>query len=123
MHILTQQAINIVSQKLHLPITGLEQDWDIELADSSRIDEFLTLFKQDNNLDNEQKYVLMALILASCDDALQEGKALSRDSWTYIEWVLKTHSIYHALIDYWGLPTSKNENDLFALTPYIRAIY
>lgn len=122
MHILTKQAIDTISQKLHLSTTGTEQDWDIELADSVRIDEFLTLFKQDSSLNNEQKYALMALILASCDDALQEGKLLAMESWTYIKWVLNTDPLYQNLVDYWSIPTAENQDDLFALTPYLRSI-
>ena len=121
MHILKKRAVEAISQKLNLSVTGSEQDWDIELADPTRINEFLTVFKQDSSLDSEQKYTLMALILASYEDALQEGKPLV-DNWEYIKETLKDDLTYSDLVDYWSLPTDSNEVNLFKITPYIRLL-
>ena len=121
MHILKRESIEVVSQKLSLSVTGAEQDWDIELANSSRIDKFLAVFRQDSSLTIEQKYALMALILASYQDALQEGKPLN-DGWNYVKEILKNDSNYCDLVDYWSLPNEKNEDDLFEITPYIRLL-
>lgn len=121
MHILKRKAVDLISQKLKLPVTGTEQDWDIELADPTRIDEFITLFKQDSSLDNEQKYTLMALILASYEDALQEGNPLN-DTWEYVKKTLKNDLTYSDLVEYWSLPTETDEDNFFGLTPFIRSL-
>lgn len=121
MHRLKRRAVKFISQKLNLPVTGGEQDWDIELADPTRIEEFVMLFKQDSGLDTEQKYALMALILASYEDALQGGQPLN-GSWDYIKKTLKNDLTYSDLIEYWSLPTENNEGNLFGITPYIRSL-
>jgi len=54
---------------LLLPTSGKEQDWDIELADAIRLDEFLNVLDH-QHLSDDQKHALMALIIASYDDFL-----------------------------------------------------
>jgi len=39
--ILKKEIIEQLSNELALPFTGIEQDWDIEMADSNRINDFL----------------------------------------------------------------------------------
>jgi len=118
MHILNKQAIIALNQKLHLPANGQEQDWDIELANPGRIDEFFSVFKENKQIDSEQRYALMALTLASCEYALQEGKALN-ESWEDIKRILTTDPLYKNLLDYWSLPTNGEVDDTFAITAYL----
>jgi hypothetical protein len=62
--ILKKEIIEQLSKELSLPFTGLEQDWDIEMADSNRINDFLEFYQQ-NNLSADKKVAMMSLILAS----------------------------------------------------------
>jgi hypothetical protein len=47
------------------------QDWDLILADHSRVHEFCDLYDA-SELDNETRFALMQVIVASCDDALHD---------------------------------------------------
>ncbi|MGE8299104.1 MAG: hypothetical protein ACN6OW_05980 [Sphingobacterium paramultivorum] len=51
---------------------GREQDWDIEMVDSNRKNEFIDLYHQ-YDLGFEEKVALMSLITASYDDFLNEN--------------------------------------------------
>lgn len=58
------KGTEVVNRLLSLPVTGREQDWEIELADSTRLDEFLNLFES-GRLDLEGRSALALLILFS----------------------------------------------------------
>lgn len=107
-----------LSKKLSLPYTGNEQDWDIEMADPERLDYFLDYF-QNHNLSDDEKVLLLSLILASYDDYLNQNVINIDSKWSIIENIVKENrTIYSEVLDYWAL--KNNDNDLFKITPLIR---
>lgn len=116
--ILRKEIIEQLSKELSLPYMGFEQDWDVELADKNRVDEFIS-FYNDNDLSTEMKYATISIILASYDDFLND-KELYRDyRWCEIEKILKSEKeVFRDLIEYWTID-SKVEN-AFRITPLIR---
>ena len=44
--IFKKEIIEHISKQLSLPFTGTEQDWDLEMANSNRIDDFLRFYKK-----------------------------------------------------------------------------
>lgn len=116
--ILRKEIIEQLSKELSLPYMGFEQDWDVELADKNRVDEFIS-FYNDNDLSTEMKYATMSIILASYDDFLND-KELDRDyRWYEIEKILKSEKeVFRDLIEYWTID-SEVEN-AFRITPLIR---
>ena len=60
------------------------QDWPLEVADSSRLDEFIDLLKRAESDDD--RFALMELVLYSLDDA---DPAKKRDAWPTIETMLE----------------------------------
>jgi|GEM_PF-1363853 len=64
------RAIAHLTEALQLPARGDEQDWEIELADETRLEEFISLFP-DFASEDEYAYAMAALILASFDDRLR----------------------------------------------------
>ncbi|WP_312314137.1 hypothetical protein [Empedobacter brevis] len=52
--IFKKNIIEKISKQLLLPFSGLEQDWDLEMANTERINDFIT-FYESNNLDFEEK--------------------------------------------------------------------
>jgi hypothetical protein len=98
---LTQSAIEFLNEALHLPASGREQDWDIELADPARIREFIQLSSK-TDLDDEKQFALMALILASLEDLSYQGDIPS-DVWKDIADLLQAHpKLYSDLLDQWA---------------------
>lgn len=65
-------AVEFLNTALLLPATGQEQDWEVELADKTRIAEFLD-FHEGNDLSEPCRTALMALILSSFEEACHAG--------------------------------------------------
>ena len=120
MYILKRSAVDFLNKYFHLPTTGLEQDWDIELADHKRLDEFLGAC--DFEFSDDMKFALMALIFASYDDYIRE---IGRDH--EIEKRIKAKlegdgALFMELIKYWALSDEKDSENLFCLTDFIREV-
>lgn len=117
-----KEIVEQLSKDLSLPFTGIEQDWDLEMADSTRVSDFLNFYKQ-NDLSVDKKVALMSLILASYDDFLSENDLETDDKWDEIKEILELEKeTYVELIDYWSSNNVAGEDNLFCVTPLIRGI-
>ncbi len=118
--ILSNETKVQLCKKLSLPYSGSEQDWDVELADKNRVDEFISYY-QENELPIEMKYAVMSIILASYDDYLNEN-VLDRDNrWYEIGKLLKSEKeAFVDLINYWAV--DYEIEDFFRITPLIREV-
>lgn len=69
-------SIRTINRILHLPSTGSEQDWEFEFADVNRIDDIVSAFEIDMNV-NERR-ALALLLLSSLEQAedIDEHKLL-----------------------------------------------
>jgi hypothetical protein len=120
--IFSKKIVESLSKKLLLPFTGLEQDWELEMANSERVSDFLHFYNQ-GNLSTEELRAIMALILASYDDFLNENNLEVDDRWGEIkEAIEKKKDIYCDLLNYWALNGTMGSENLFRITPLIRKI-
>jgi len=120
--ILRKDAIGYLNRKLSLPSTGMEQDWEIELANLNRIEEFI-LFYRGSLLNEEEKKALMALIIASYDDYLNEKNSNNvRFENDIFKLLNEDKKLFKELIVYWSVPRENNPEDYFKITPFIRSV-
>ncbi|WP_145046595.1 hypothetical protein [Paenibacillus xylanexedens] len=118
----TGHAVRSLCSKLNLKSQGeFTQDWEYEVADASRITEFLDAYEQ-YPWDVEEKFALMIIIIESCNDALVEGTCDPE-----IINVLKHHlildaDIHYNTLHYWALLDEPELDNCFAITPIIREI-
>jgi len=119
---LKKEAIENLNKKLVLPDLGpYSQDWEYELADSSKLIEFVTYYDK-SILTIDEKFALMALIISSLDDYLSEGK-LSDHLCDKVKYLLhKDFEIHKNKIIYWALEEVNVLEDCFAVTPFMREI-
>lgn len=118
--ILRQETLERLSKLLNLPFTGTEQDWDIEMADQNRIDEFI-IFYNEVELTEEMKYATMSLIVASYDDFLNSQELDKDDRWDEIKKLLISEkTVFKDLIEYWAVESE--EIDFFRVTPLLREV-
>ena len=116
-----QRTRSRLSELLNLPVTGSEQDWDIELRDSERIGEFIDLYES-GRLDNDERIELMELIIASYDELLIK-KGTPDERWIAIVKLIKQdRDIHKPTLDYWSAWTANNPEDWFQITPLVRAL-
>lgn len=119
--ILKKEIIKQLSKELSLPYTGIEQDWDIEMADSNRINDFLEFYHQ-NDLSTDKKVAVISLVLASYEDFLNENDLEIDNKWDDIRSILESEKvIFVDLINYWSLG-NEVEEDVFRITLLMRNI-
>lgn len=119
--IIDRKVKEFLNSQLDLPSTGKEQDWAIEMSNPDRVSDFLIFFHT-ANLNDEQKYGLVSLILSSYDEFLYKHKH-SIELWDKITLILISNkSLYKDLLSYWALPDENNPALWFNITQYIRRI-
>lgn len=117
----TRKAIESLTSKLKLTkLDEYSQDWEYEACDSTRVTEFVSFYENDQ-LNMEERFALMNLIISSYDDALVEGKVLS-GIWDRISsHLMENVSMYIDVISYWAI-LDEDFEDGFAVTPYMREL-
>ncbi len=119
----TRAAIDQLNRLLDLPYGGWEQDWEIELADPKRVNEFCKLYDT-GELDTETKFTLMLLIVASLDDLLREESVDSATAVQRVEQLLRRDFILNLhTVEYWCQLEETDAENVFAVTPLLRRVW
>jgi hypothetical protein len=119
---LNKEILEKISKNLSLPYTGIEQDWDLEMANSKRINEFLNYYKQ-HALSQDEKFAIMSLILASYNDFLEENNVEVDSRWKMIREILESdRSSFADLLNYWSSDGEIKKDNVFRITMLIREI-
>jgi len=118
---MTREAYTRLNQLLALPATGHEQDWDVELADATRLHEFVSLY-QKGFLAEEEKQVLMGLIIASADEAVRRDGELPSEWSSIQDLLLRDRKLHEDALLCWGLPGEEDPDAMFYISPAVRAI-
>jgi hypothetical protein len=118
---LTFEAIKKLNALLDLPYREGMQDWDIELADPSRIQEFCYVYEREN-LDSNEKQALMALIIASYNNYIEErGNEIFL--WNRVAALLRRElDLHKSTLLYWLCDDNEEVIGGFAITPLIKAL-
>lgn len=117
----TREAIESLVKKLSLPKPGpFTQDWEYEVADDTRINEFLSCYES-KILNEEEKFALMIVIIESLNDAIEKSDVSEPILRKAKELLLKNIAIHTNTILYWSLEGEDLE-DCFAITPFIRCV-
>lgn len=116
---LMKDSIERLTAMLRLPATGAEQDWDIELADANRVDEFIEAYEH-ADLRPPDRVALMALVLSSTN-ALIEAEDQAPATWATIARLLAQDKELHAeALSYWARTDTDDPEEWFPLTSYLR---
>ena len=117
----TRAAIHALALRFDLPDHHLMQDWEWEVANAGRLDEFIAVY-QSGELDDDERFALMEMILQSFEDL---GDVISTDPrWEPVGHLLDANIQLHAhSIFYWSCPETDNPKEQFSITPIIRPIW
>ena len=96
------------------------QDWEYEVADSKKIDEFLAYFSK-GELNSNEKQTLMQVILESYNDYVTEFGYHNEYSKIIKKIIQKDICVYKDIIQYWSCGEEDLE-DCFAITFFMRGI-
>ncbi|MFW2014069.1 hypothetical protein [Acinetobacter bereziniae] len=116
---ITASAIHALAQRFNLPYDAFMQDWEYEVADPNRIDEFIDAYLS-NELNEDEKFALMETILQSFEES---SKTLDSDQqWNTILQLLEDNPDIHATtICYWACGNS-TYTLCWRITPDLRKI-
>ncbi len=96
------------------------QDWEWEVADAARFDEFLDAFRSTALSDNE-RFSLMEILVQCTEASLHEEELVAR--WTAIEPLLKARRALHsATIEYWACLGESDPAAMFRVSPLMRSL-
>ena len=106
------------------------QDWELMLADPTRVAEFCDLYESDS-IDNDMRILLMELIIYSLDDEYREMTSGSVPTAlaARVERLLRSNFIRHFyVIRYWCCadllpPDDQNPEYIFPVTPMMQRIW
>ena len=134
----------VINEKLSLNATGEEQDWEIQLADGDRLEEFID-YARNNKVNDDEDYVVMALVAASFDDLIsgriihlvedhyhelfdrheyQIEKIYTKeevDLWEQVKGLIfERYSLFGDIVEYWAVPDP--DNNPYASTAFYRSL-
>ena len=118
----TKSAIEGLVKKVNLPAPDeFSQDWEYEVSDSSRITEFLYAY-ENIELNKDEKFALMIIIISSFNDAMVEGKAEENSAILIRYHLLQDNSIHKNTIYYWSMLDEDDLENCHAVTSFMREI-
>lgn len=115
----TRNAIDALAKRFGLPNHPSMQDWEYQVADPSRIDEFVAAYREDG-LTEDERFVLMEMILQSFED-LESGGA-NDPRWSHVLGLLEFYiDIHIATVWYWAA-LDNDRQDAWKISPYMRTV-
>ncbi|MDR2972982.1 MAG: hypothetical protein LBU83_13845 [Bacteroidales bacterium] len=123
----TEEAISELRKDLNIPYDPFSQDFAYENAKSEDIEIYLGLY---NKIDNEdKKFVLMQMLIASIEDQENEGKFTHY--WNIVKNLIEKDFLVHEYtVWYWCLYEGQHENyygkhmeNAWRITPYMRELW
>lgn len=116
----TKEAIQSLAERFgHLNHPDM-QDWEIEVADPSRIREFLLAYES-GELNDDERFTLMETIIQSFEDSDRDLD--DDDEWNVVIGCLDRFSVLHGYtIWYWSCPESKSPEEGWRVTQRIRRV-
>ena len=96
------------------------QDWEIEVADSSRCAEFLAGYET-LQLDDDEKFTLMWTILQSFEEL--ESSIDDSSDWQRALFHIESDIFIHiGTVWYWSALDAESEEETMRITPFMREI-
>ena len=116
----TREAIDSLAKRFGLPNTPRMQDWEWEVADLARLDEFLDDYLS-GELSDDERFTIMETML-QCFEESDRDLELDR-LWTQVLSSLDTHIELHAYtVWHWSCVDDEDPADWFRVTPWVRRI-
>jgi len=111
-----------LSERLGLHWDNDTQDWDLIVSDSGRIRDFLKVYQ--NELDNDDdKFTLMGLIVSSFDDTAPDFDEETYKLWNICKTILEKECFLHySIIEYWSFLENEPDN-VFPISMLMREVW
>ena len=97
------------------------QDWDLIMANSERVEQLLNWYEKEN-LNDDEKNILMQLIVASYDDKLNEGESEPEEEARLAVFLERDIEIHKDIFEYWAR-LHEPEDEGWEITTMLRKIW
>jgi hypothetical protein len=117
----TGAAIDSLAKRFGLPNTPDMQNWEWQVADPSRIDEFMSAYAS-GGLSEDERFILMEILLQSFADL---GTSLEDDPrWAHVlRWLDKNIDLHSHSVWYWSvLDSEMDQDEVWSVTPFVRKV-
>jgi len=120
----TPAAMKALARRFGFPLEDWMQDWEYQVADFERIDEFIAAYGG-GELSEDEKFVLMETIIESFEDLARRGSDLTGDArWGRILVVLDQNIALHAYtVWYWSCLDAETSDEPFFVSALIRQVF
>jgi hypothetical protein len=116
----TRKAIESLAKRFNLPNTPEMQDWEWEVADPDRIDEFISVYES-GDLDDDEKFTLMETIIQSFEEL--ENPLKKEPRWERVLRLIENNINLHIYtVWYWSDLENDNEDEQWRVNPFIKKI-
>lgn len=112
----TKATMQEVAASLGIACEPWMQDWPIEVADGTRLEEFIDHYE--NEKRPEHRLAIVEVLLVSLDDAFLRSQP-SDGILARLANVFRKHS---ELLGDWLCTDATSEGELFAITPWLRSL-
>ena len=114
----TRAARDALAERFGLPNEEWMQDWEYQVADAARIDDFLAYAESDP--DDDEAFIHMMMIFQSFEDL---GEAALHDArWERVVRLLQRRfELHRSTLQYWANLSETPEGD-WQITPLVRSV-
>lgn len=117
----TAHARMALAARFGLTYSSDMQDWEWEVADSQRFQEFLTTYRS-SQLSDEERYSLMEILVQCVENMGLPSQATI--AWSELEPLLMGAAQLHgATIEYWSCRAATSPECQFKVSPLMRKVY
>src|SRR5262249_22518728 len=119
----TRAAIDSLARRFSLPSGPHMQDWEYEVADQTRLFEFLTALEHEKFTDDE-RFTLSETVMQCFEDCAEAGCQLNQsDEWKRFVALLRSRPRLHArTLCYWSALDSALE-DAWCVSSLVRPLW
>lgn len=113
-------ARKVLAAKFGLPYADAMQDWEWEVADCARFEEFLAGYRSAEITDDE-RFSLMEFLLQCVEEMPDEERVAS--AWRAIEsHLIDNMNIHRSTVRYWACVGEQNLHSCFRVAPNMRRL-
>lgn len=116
----TGETINKLAKELGLPYNERMQDWSYEVANPNDIEKYLNHYNKLS--DDDEKFVLMEILIQATNDQLEIKKFLDYWKETKLR-LIDNFDLHEYTIYYWACFDNEELEDCWIVTPYMRELW
>ena len=113
-----------LAARLRLPLDPFSQDWEWEIAETSRFQEWIAVY-QNEALSDDEQFSLMEILIQCVEDMCQGDKLAEQlPEWQAVAALLLTNGQLHAsTIYYWSVFGHDDPDEQFRITVPMRQVW